>query len=1696
LLAFAASKKWARDKHRKILPVDRLITSGGIFCDACAQRRAKGKKMRLIRQGSCLWAAAMLVLSVGCYAQSATPDQEYQKLIQVDQNIAPLGEHPFGENISLYDGSVSFNVTDVSLRGNGPAITVGRTGQYFEWVQSLNVSPQLPFNNWDLDIPRIETLVATQLGWQTGLGGTNPTGGTTKRCTNFTMPPGIASTSSEGGWVPDEWWYGYNLLVPGEGKQLLMPRSTANSLSPMISGMSFSIVTKNNWMISCGVTASDGGEGFLAIAPDGTRYTFAHLIYRPWYPIIGAGALAPDGIHLAKSSTASAKSAMPMDGGPGGIGILSRQDAFMYVTKIQDRFGNTLTYNYDASTGYLSSITASDEREVDVAYVSGSPLIHTITAKATNVASRIWTYIYAPSSSDLTGVQLPDGSAWSYNLNVGPEDIEPSSNNCQLEQLPQFTYPVTGGSGQTITTPSGLTGTFSIGLKLSGRSYTPKYCYGFDNGTAPAAVYPEWYLQPAITSEVLSGAGMPTQTWTYSYSPANQSWSNDECANSTCVISCATSGTCPTTVYTDVTDPNGNDTRYTFSNRFDATEGQLLSTTYANGAAGGSLLRSETYTYANPTGGPWPTTYGSDLLYRDNAAQVTEASPLQQHSITDVGGVYTWQALAFNIYTVPNEIDRYSSATGQHFTEQMTYLNDPALWVLSLPLQTTNVITGEVESANTYYPNDTLWTRSRFGELMMTYTFNSAGQLASFEDGDNNVTSLSNYYRGIPRAISFTDGTSESLSVDDLGQIRSLTDQAKWTTNYNYDGVGRVTEIDYPTGDTVAWNPKKFSYQFITDTTDQARGLAANHWKRTITQGSDTEVTFFDAKLQPVLHDSIASDASSPDVTTSAAYDWKGKTTFASYPINTQQAISAITLGTRHAYDALEREKETDQDAEPAGTVLKTTTLYIPGAGIQVTDPKSNVTTTYYQVFDEPRYDDPIQVNAPGGLTQQNIARDIYGNPTAMTQTGVYNGTETDTVTKSLFYDSFHRLCRTTEPESGSTLTSYDNANNVLTTATGITVTGTGCGTNQVSPQALTNYTYYPMNRVHTLAPPSPAQGTLYTYDPLGRVATTISGQAIQSYGYNSLGLLTNEVLWLPNNGINWSLASGYDANGHLSSVKYPTGETVAYAPNARGEPTQAGAYATSVGYFPNGQVSQFLYGNGMAYLATQNVRQLLNSFSYASMSATALVEQLTYDNDANMTAVVDETGGVRSKSFGYDALNRLSSAVAPGLWGSESYQYDALNNLRVRATASQTLTYNYNPTTWQLANISNGASPVSTFGYDTHGNVTAKNTTQLMFDPKDQLSQVVGYDAYAYEANGRRIIKTPTSGAPVYYFYSQAGPLMYEFAPGSSQGTTYIYLDGKMVARNATLELTGPSAITFNSNPNNGNYTVSWGAVSQATSYTLQENANGGGWQSEPATSGTSMSFSGKPGGSYLYQVEACAGATCSGWTLSPTLGVTPIPSTMTVPSGVITGTYTVSWSASTGATGYTVQESFNGGAWSTIATNTTALSITRPGTVGGTYTYQVMAINTYGNRGWAASAPVSVTQVPAPPTNIIATAGANGQIIITWDAMPFATTYMVEVYGTNGALGEYLYNVATNSFNMPGQAPGKYSLTVSACSIAGCSAAVSNKNGPITLLGSGTSPTMQQWANKAAHMLGMDGTTSSGCTATQCTVASGDTP
>jgi YD repeat-containing protein len=1305
--------------------------------------------MRLSWQRICL-TAVVSVFPLVVLAQSQPLESEYKKLIHVDTDISPLGATPFGENVSTYDGSLSFDQTDFSLKGNGPLISVGRS-YHVTGVAELPLKDEGAAADWELEIPRIETYTANQLnvtGWQV------PAANPQARCSSFGVPPTVNGIENGAPSPPELWWYGYHLIVPGAGSQTLQKPFSGNTVRP--SGKTIVAMTKDNWVVSCGVAAdNDSGEGFVVTSPDGTQYTFAHLVYRAMASSTRPESSGPQSLVAANTFSPDVSV----------LAAVTRRDALMMVTNVTDRFGQSVTYSYTGDD--LTQISGSDGRLVTLTYVPSTHRVQTIKVMPSSGAARTWTYAYgttgAGSDPTLTSVTLPDGSAWTMNLGAWMSAVIDTPTNICANPTSATGSPVYA----TMTHPSGLSATFGIESITRGRSYVPKTCL-IGNASAPAEI-PQNVYQLAVSSKVFAGAGIGSQTWSYAYSPANGSWSTDPCA---------TGSTCPTTVWTDVTDPLGNDTRYTFSNVYDQTEGHPIRTDYYSGSASGTLMRSEVTGYATATNGPWASPYVAEMQNRTNRAVTGNLTPVNSTVVTQDGNTFTRSTSAFDVYGRPTVTIRSSNVAGQaSITETTSYLNDTASWVLGLTQEVDNNSTGEVESHNTYNAGtDTLASRSVFGQALMSYGWNTAGQLASFTDPLNHTTTLGNYKRGIPQSIGFPDSTSESLVVDDFGQISSITNQAGNTTSYLYDSIGRIAEIDYPTGDSVAWAKQTFSYSFETWV---SHGIAANHWLRGVTQGPKVAYTYFDALMRPIETLTRRSSDGGTPKTSRTDYDFHGNKTFQSYLTEGDQALSALTNGITTNYDALSRVTSTVQPSELGN--LTSTTNYLSGARKQVIDPKGNSTTTSYQVFDEPSYDNVIQVSAPEGVTQ-SITRDLYGNPLAISQGGI---------TKSMVYDSFHRLCRTTEPESGSEVMAYDAANNLSWSASGQAITGTDCGQTQVVTAAQTVRGYDAMNRVTSITYPAGTAATAMSYTLTGKPLTATSGAVTWTYGYNKLDLLTAEGLSV--DGYSWALGYGYDVNGVLASTVYPDGKAVTYSPDFLGRPTTAGSYAAGATYYPDGALQGFTFGSGAAYTASENSRNLLASFSYGTASAVSVSEDLAYDGNANITQVCDiatstkpcndpTNDGLRTKTLGYDGLNRLTSANAANLWGTESYTYDTLNNIRTLTTAGATNTYNYDASN-RLASVTKGASTVSSFGYDARGNVTLRNSVPMVFDEANRLTQITGLDAYTYDAEGRRVKKAPASGSPTYYAYNQAGQLMWQYDPATTNGTDYIYLGKKMVA-------------------------------------------------------------------------------------------------------------------------------------------------------------------------------------------------------------------------------------------------------------------------------------------------------------------------
>lgn len=1567
--------------------------------------------------------AILIIAALAAHAQSGGEEyDEFGRRLRAAQEVAPLKSDLFGDQVSLYNGSTEFNVVDIDIPGNN-ALPV-RLNRRFVIEDPHNSSGTLGgLGDWDLDVPYIDGSFTQEDGWT--VRGTNPLTQSYARC-SLPNPP-YTKLASMGIEAPvDLVWDGNEMHIPGEATEELL-KNTEAKLPAVADGKIYPWITKGFYRASCLSNAAGGypGEAFAVVSPSGVRYNFNWAVV---HPMVGLNnpTVGPNG------QTTSLQ--------------VPRSRIFLVATEVDDRFGNWVKYNY--SGDHLTSITSNDGREIDISW-SGNA-VQTAKVIDSVYGSRTWTYSYA-SDGRLNSVTQPDGSKWTYTVVSGSlgttrerPDHEPLPDpppHCQKDPTQ-----TTGAFVYQVGAPSGAIGTFNFDFVRHRRTYVPLSCtLPYSPNTAYPSVHTS-FENFTLVSKQITGAGLSPQAWKFDYEQVvgiyftSTAPGPDDLINETYIPQ----GDCPACAVSKVVTVKGpgDIVKYTFGVQYARNEGLLLQT--ETDSLSGSVKKTETYTYLSEgqvAAQNFPDNAGRPVQRLYKNPMIGRLRPLVATTIVQDGDTYTRQIRAFDVFVHPTQVKRFNNIAGQQaIEERTTYLNNLPHWVLGLVQRVDNVATDENESLNGYdISNATLTSRSEFGLTQRTYTYTPQGQVATAADGKGNTIRVSNYQRGIPQTIQYPDGYNQTLVVDDFGGVRSVKDQAGNLTSYDYDALGRVSKITYPAADEQAWLPRTFTHTVVGTS---ERGLSGTHWRRTSTKGDSNEVTYFDAMLRPVLTDTYMANVGSSHVSVENTYDWKGRKTFGAYAVAGSPNLGA-TAGVRSIYDELDRLIETDQTAEN-GTTLVTKMAYPSGGQMKVTDPKGNATITSYQVFDEPSYDAVIQIQAPEGVNQ-SVARDVYGNPTAIRQSGVYGGTQGVDITKTLIYDAQHRLCRSVEPESRSEVVAYDNASNVSWRASGLSFSdNTSCNQSAVATAAKTQYAYDAMNRVQQITPPTGTQGTIYGFDPLGNVNSAISGITIWSAHRNKLGMITDETLSVTGNGSN-TLRYGHDIYGAVKTITYPDSTVLDYAPDALGRPTKAGVYATGVGYYPDGAIQYFTYGNGANYVAEENARQLLSNFTYGKVGSLNISEDVLYDANGNITKVNDLVGGARTKTFGYDGLNRLTQAQANGLWGTESYAYDPVNNIRSRIAGAQTFTYNYDAANL-LTSIKSGGSTINSFLYDPRGNVINKNGNTLVFDAANQLLQIPGYSSYAYDAAGRRVQKASASGSGlIFYFYTQAGQLLYQYDASTTKSTDYIYLGKKLIARNEAVQFMPPASINISASPNDGDYTISWTAVSGATSYRLQENASGGGWVSTYSGGVLSLVMTNKDGGSYAYRVQACNASICTDWTNSSTLGVTPALPTITVPSGTINGTYTVSWTTPAGATTFDVQESFNSDAWTSIASNTTATSASRSGTATGSYSYRVQAKNSYGTRGWSTSSAVKVdtTYGVVPPASAcvsVAATSATGNVTVSWSTVAHVTHYIAQQSSDNGSTWISVYNGAGTSTALSGLANGSYVYQVQACNDYNC--------------------------------------------------------
>jgi fibronectin type 3 domain-containing protein len=328
--------------------------------------------------------------------------------------------------------------------------------------------------------------------------------------------------------------------------------------------------------------------------------------------------------------------------------------------------------------------------------------------------------------------------------------------------------------------------------------------------------------------------------------------------------------------------------------------------------------------------------------------------------------------------------------------------------------------------------------------------------------------------------------------------------------------------------------------------------------------------------------------------------------------------------------------------------------------------------------------------------------------------------------------------------------------------------------------------------------------------------------------------------------------------------------------------------------------------------------------------------------------------------------------------------------------------------------------------------------------------------------ATGYNVMRATTSGGP----YTQlAAPTSTGYADSSvANGTTYFYVVAALSAVGETADSTEASATpeapgaaptapaNLKAAAGNAQASLTWSASSGATSYHVKRATTTGGPYSQigAPTSASYTDPSLTNGTTYYYVVSALdsTGESANSAQASATPAASAvIPATPTgLSAGAGNAQVALSWTASSGATGYHVKRATtSGGPYTQVGAPTSTSYTDTALTNGTTYYYVVSAIDSAGESADSAQAsatPAAPAVIPATPTGLSAGPG-NAQVVLSWTASSGATGYHVKRATTSGGPYTQVGAPTSNSYADTSLTNGTtYYYVVSATDSAGESA------------------------------------------------------
>ncbi|TMI10334.1 RHS repeat-associated core domain-containing protein [Candidatus Bathyarchaeota archaeon] len=719
------------------------------------------------------------------------------------------------------------------------------------------------------------------------------------------------------------------------------------------------------------------------------------------------------------------------------------------------------------------------------------------------------------------------------------------------------------------------------------------------------------------------------------------------------------------------------------------------------------------------------------------------------------------------------------------------------------------------------------------GTLISSYSYNfTTGTMLSTVDPDGYNTTYLNDVLGRVKQVIYPTRDYANYTYNDAGNYVNVTNENGWLTQQRYDGLGRLSSLNkFQAGSLYSTQTYTHDWQnkIVTDTDPLGNRITYQYdplgrtTQVTKPDGNTTAVTYNDlsswtrtsdengvgkcstvdrlGRLVSVVEN--ATSSCSTGIVTNYNYDELGnlaKTTTANLKSTTYvyDNLNRLTktsypdaTSETYAYDnngnlVLKIDRKNVQTTNNFDSLNRVTTKTFNGPAATTDrysyDPNGNLiqlqnqnTTVQYGYDSRNRVtSETYAVGNPGfALSVSPPSVNLYCTPTQCTPT---SATATLTVTSVLGFSGTVALSYL-PPGSGTGGTSLSGSSSVSLTSGGRaqvtltatlgTLTGNYVWTIQAQGSGKTALLQFTISEYvcHTNCPQNPAGGSSPSgSSPLS--PSTGSEAYIVGYGYKG------EVLANMTYPDGLVAKYGYDGLGRISNVTSP-GST---------------SYATFT-YDRNDRVQGILFGNSL-YASYTYDRLSRPSQIVLTGSTTLLSLAYSYNRTGTLAAVTGQVNQVPvSEHYRYDPLGRIINAVvgSNNVTNTLSYQYDSLGNRLSQSLNGQATTYLYNATNNELKSLTGPGGSIS-YTYDANGNLLTRGIGSTnwaySWDPSNNLVSVanngITQGQYVYDGSGRRLESAETS--TVYYAYHGTETLSELASNGAT--TDYIYGGGMMIAK------------------------------------------------------------------------------------------------------------------------------------------------------------------------------------------------------------------------------------------------------------------------------------------------------------------------